>query len=62
MKNQDKDTNETGNLLFVGFMFIGMGIGFAFDNVAVGTFIGMGGGFIAYAIYGSEKNNTKTEK
>ena len=32
---------------FVGFMFLGIGIGILFDNVQAGTMIGMGLGFIA---------------
>jgi len=37
-------------LVFVGFLFIGMGIGMLFDKVGVGTLIGMGLGFISMAI------------
>ena len=33
--------------IFVGFMFIGMGIGYLMNNLLVGMFIGMGFGFIA---------------
>ena len=32
---------------FVGFMFLGIGVGLFFDNVQAGTMIGMGLGFIA---------------
>lgn len=36
--------------LFVAFMFVGMGIGLLFDNVAPGLFVGMGLGFLAMAV------------
>ncbi len=37
-------------LVFVGFLFFGMGIGMLFGEVGAGTLIGMGVGFIAMAI------------
>ena len=53
MENQDSDHIEW--YLFVGCMFIGMGLGEAFDNTGVGTMVGMGVGFLASAIYKGEK-------
>ncbi|MDW8035326.1 MAG: hypothetical protein RMI85_02585 [Candidatus Korarchaeum sp.] len=41
---------EFEGFLFVTFMFLGMGIGFLFDNIAPGLFIGMGLGFLAMAL------------
>lgn len=35
--------------LFLAFMFLGMGIGFLFDNIPSGLFVGMGLGFLAMA-------------
>ena len=46
MENK-KDKREEN--VFVGFMFLGMGIGYFMDNFLVGMFIGMGLGFIARA-------------
>jgi hypothetical protein len=41
--------------LFIGCMFIGMGIGELFNQAGVGMFIGMGVGYIAEAIIESNK-------
>jgi len=38
-----------GGLIFVAFMFMGIGIGMLLDNVAAGTVIGMGIGFLGMA-------------
>lgn len=46
---------ETSEVLFVGCMFLGMGIGFLLDQIGAGMFIGMGVGFIASAFYKKEK-------
>ncbi len=51
MDEKSKTTYKTGSLLFVGSMFIGMGLGMYFGKVAVGVMIGMGIGFIAMGIF-----------
>ncbi len=38
------------NLIFIGFMFIGIAVGLLLNVVAAGTLIGMGTGFIARAL------------
>ncbi len=48
-ERRHKDRDLSG-LLFVAFMFLGMGVGFLFDQVASGLFIGMGIGFLAMAV------------
>ena len=44
MENKKEKRSENA---FVGFMFLGMGIGYFMDNFVVGMFIGMGLGFLA---------------
>jgi len=39
----------SSGLVFVAFMFIGMGVGYLLGNTAAGLFIGMGVGFLAMA-------------
>lgn len=55
-QNQNKEINKLGGMIFVGFMFVGIASGMYFGHVAVGTLAGMGVGFIASAMYRSEKN------
>ena len=43
----NQEIEQRGNYVFVGFMFIGMGIGYFIGNFIVGMFIGMGVGFLA---------------
>lgn len=48
--------NKVTGVLFVGCMFIGMGIGFLTQHVVAGLFIGMGVGFLASADYRARNN------
>lgn len=57
-ENINAKSEESSNLswyIFTGCMFIGMGIGMAFDCTGTGVLVGMGVGFIAYAILSYKK-------
>jgi len=56
MENQENKYHNISGYLFVGFMFAGMGIGTALGSTEAGIMIGMGAGFIAMAVYKTEKN------
>ena len=56
MENKNSETNKIGGMIFVGFMFVGIAAGMYFGRVAIGTLAGLGVGFIASAMYRSEKN------
>ncbi len=58
-KMNTEQVQNPGNLIFIGFMFIGIAIGLYFNVVAAGTLTGMGAGFIAKAIL---SNRNKTAK
>ena len=47
-KKRDKDP---GGLLFVGALFVGLGIGMYFGRPDVGVLVGLGVGFLLMAIY-----------
>lgn len=58
MENQDnnnKNWNNLGSGIFIGCMFVGMGIGMYFDKMSIGVLIGMGVGFIASSIVKATK-------
>lgn len=50
MENHEKRISNTTWYLFIGCMFLGIGIGAFFNQGGIGTLIGMGIGFIASAI------------
>ena len=45
-----EEKDQRGSYIFVGCMFIGMGVGYYIGNFLVGMFIGMGVGFFARAL------------
>ena len=51
INNDNKEKNKIAGTVFVGCMFLGMGIGFFIGKLVAGMFIGMGVGFLASAGY-----------
>ncbi len=43
--------------IFVGCMFLGMGIGMFFGETGIGVLIGLGVGFIFRGLYSKKENN-----
>ena len=57
-EEEKKDSPSTiGGLIFVGCMFIGMGIGHYINSMETGLMSGMGVGFIAMAIVWAKYKN-----
>ncbi len=54
--NDKKEKDKVTGVLFVGCMFIGMGIGILTKHMPAGLFIGMGVGFLASAAYRARNN------
>lgn len=53
MKKGDKQRNhekKPGGLFIPAGILLGMGFGFLIDDLVVGLFIGLGAGFLAFAI------------
>jgi uncharacterized membrane protein len=54
MENQDQNNNKkwnsVGNGIFIGCMFVGLGIGMYYEKTSIGALVGMGIGFIASSI------------
>lgn len=48
--DNNKENTKSENM-FVGCMFLGMGLGLLFGHIPAGTIIGMGVGFIVQQIY-----------
>jgi len=49
-KDKPKKDKDPSGLLIPAGLFIGMGIGFLFDELVVGLFIGLGAGFLLLAL------------
>lgn len=49
-KKKENKFEAAGGVIFVGCMFIGMGLGFYYNMIAVGMFIGMGIGFLGMGL------------
>ena len=50
-KKKDESKSDTvGGLLFVGPLMIGIGLGIYYHQTAVGTLVGLGVGFIFFAL------------
>ena len=51
MKKREKSKSETvGELVFVGPLLIGIGLGIYYNQTAVGALVGLGTGFILFGI------------
>ena len=51
MKKREKSKSDTiGELVFVGPLMIGIGLGIYINQVAVGALVGLGVGFILFGI------------
>ena len=50
-ENSEQNRKPNSSKIFLGCMFVGIGLGFLFDHIPAGTIIGMGLGFIAQQIY-----------
>jgi uncharacterized membrane protein len=57
MENQDQNYHKVSGVIFVGCMFLGMGIGMIFKQTGIGMFIGMGVGFLASGILKLKEKN-----
>ncbi|WP_172840441.1 hypothetical protein [Virgibacillus phasianinus] len=45
-----------GGVAFIGCMFLGIGVGMLFGEIAIGTLIGMGVGFLALSFQSKRPN------
>lgn len=65
MENKKNTTSIIAGVVFVGFMFIGLGVGFLIHELVPGIMLGMGAGFLAmgvvYAIYRSKDKKESKE-
>jgi len=58
MENEKRATVMNSGTIFVGCMFIGLGLGFLLNAVTPGVLIGMGVGFIAMSIAKPQNRDT----
>ena len=57
MKDEMFDWTKPEGKIFIGCMFVGIGIGMFLGETGSGMITGMGVGFIAEKIYSKKKNN-----
>ena len=57
LEQKKEEASNLGWYLFIGCMFTGMGIGKLFDHTDTGILIGMGIGFMAYAVVSFKKGS-----
>ena len=50
-ENSEQYPKPNSSKIFLGCMFVGIGLGFLFEHIPAGTMIGMGLGFIFQQIY-----------
>jgi hypothetical protein len=50
MAKKKEDRNDVGGLFIPAGIFIGLGLGFLWNNIPGGLFLGLGAGFVAFAI------------
>ncbi len=50
MEKEKNNKSTVGGMVLVGCLMIGIGLGFYYQNIVVGLFIGLGVGFIGMAI------------
>lgn len=62
METEKRNTLINNSTLFIGCMFIGLGLGFIFNAVTAGVLIGMGVGFIARSVYNHKVYNQKSDQ
>lgn len=54
-RNKHDSGYEGGGIAFVGSIFIGIGLGIKYGQVATGTLVGIGIGFILMALFKAVK-------
>ena len=59
MAQTKKKKEDRAGLIFVGIFFIGLALGFLYNNIVVGTFLGLGFGFIGKFIADTLINRRK---
>ncbi len=52
---QANNSASTSGIVFVGCLFLGMGLGALADQAGAGTLLGLGAGFVAMALLRAKK-------
>lgn len=54
-KKESQEHKVTGAFFIPGGLFLGIGFGLLINNPGAGTMIGLGAGFVCWAIFGGRK-------